>query len=172
MEEFTKILLKVGTVVIIAIPLLLAFHIGQQRGKRKAQEGLKPQIDTIYRTDTIRLSKPTFSTSRIISSIPVPVALPVTVREQRTDTVYVSLPREERVYQDSSYRAVISGYRPSLDTIDVYQRTVTVDRLQVVKARTHWGLGITAGYGAVINNQQIYTAPFIGIGVSYNIATW
>lgn len=37
------------------------------------------------------------------------------------------LPREAKVYQDSTYRAVVSGYRPSLDTISIYQRTVFVD---------------------------------------------
>ena len=168
MEEFKKILILAGIVSLLLGLSVLSYRIGLHRGNRMAQEGLKPQIDTIYRTDTLRLQKPVYLTSRIVDTVKVPVI----VREQHTDTVYVSLPREERVYQDSSYRAVISGYRPSLDTIDVYQRTVTVDRLQVVKARTHWGLGITAGYGAVINNQQIYTAPFIGIGVSYNIATW
>lgn len=42
-----------------------------------------------------------------------------------TTTQLVFLPREYLVYKDSSYRAVVSGVQPRLDSMEVYQKTIT-----------------------------------------------
>ena len=82
------------------------------------------------------------------------------------DTVYLPLPREVKEYQDSSYRAVVSGIRPSLDTIDVYQRTVTISKTEtVVLEPSPWSIGIQAGYGA----SKEGLTPYLGVGVQYRI---
>ena len=92
------------------------------------------------------------------------------------DSIPVYLPIETRIYEDSTYRAEVSGVFPSLDRIDVYQRTriITqqVEKQVAVPIRQRWGIGITAGYGAVLNNQSIRLAPYLGVGVSYNIISW
>ena len=74
------------------------------------------KTDTLVRVDTLHHPYPVPVEVRVVDSILVPVPVP-----GDTDTLYVPVPREQKVYQDpdSTYRAVVSGYLPSLDTIDV-----------------------------------------------------
>lgn len=47
------------------------------------------------------------------------------------DTLYISLPMEQRTYADSTYTAWISGYHPKLDSILIYPQTTTITILMV-----------------------------------------
>ena len=77
----------------------------------------------------------------------------------------------EKVYVDSTYRAVVSGpalsgYGPALDSISVFRKTVTVYQTKTVYSEpSRWGIGIQAGYGA----SKDGLTPYIGIGVQYNL---
>lgn len=80
----------------------------------------------------------------------------------RVDSVKVAIPITQNVYEDSTYRAYVSGYRPSLDSIFLYPRT------QVVTIREkprRWNIGVGAGYGLTPRGFQ----PFVGISVSYTL---
>ena len=83
------------------------------------------------------------------------------------DTLFINLPRTERIYASEDYRAVVSGYQPSLDTIDIFKKTeiVTITEKIVPKPK-HWGIGVQAGVGL---NTQFKPMPYVGIGISYNI---
>ena len=124
------------------------------------------RIDTILLRDTIIKEKP----------IAKRIYIRDTIRLQVTDTIFIDLPREVKVYEDSLYRAEVSGYMPSLDRIDIYTQTqvVTKDVTQVVKQKTRWGLGLSAGYGVTINttDQTFKPAPYIGVGIHYNLISW
>lgn len=78
--------------------------------------------------------------------------------------------REQAYYEDSLYRAWVSGYRPKLDSLQVFPRTVyrtvTNDIYHTVPSKKkRWGLGLQAGYG--------YPSGFyVGAGVSYNLFMW
>lgn len=135
---------------------------GYQRGKRDALAGLKPQRDTIILRDTITRVKPIF----------------VEINgEIRTDTLWLHdtlalpVPIEQKVYADSDYRAVVSGWHASLDTISVYPKTIVITEITPVEipaAPKRWGLGIAAGYGA----SKDGLSPYIGVGISYSILQW
>ena len=90
----------------------------------------------------------------------------------RIDTVkeLVFLPREYMVYKDSTYRAVVSGVQPRLDSIEIYRPTITntITKTVVQKKKTRWGLGLQAGYG--YNGKDF--KPYIGVGVQYNVIAW
>lgn len=91
-----------------------------------------------------------------------------------TDTIRIGdtvVYREQAYYEDSLYRAWVSGYRPRLDSIEIYPRTVThiitndIYHTIKVKDKRRWGLGLQAGYG--------YPGGFyVGAGVSYNLFQW
>lgn len=87
-----------------------------------------------------------------------------------TTTQLVYLPREYMVYKDSSYRAVVSGVNPRLDSIQVFQKTRTeyITKTIIKREPTRWGLGAHIGVGLVKDKVQ----PYIGIGVQYNLITW
>lgn len=114
------------------------------------------KIKTIVKTDTVLISAPIVAFFRITS-----------------DTIHVGdtvVMREQAVYEDSLYRAWISGYRPRLDSIEVYPKTVyhtvTNDIYHtIVPKRKRWGVGLQAGYG--------YPGGFyVGGGISYSLFQW
>ena len=83
------------------------------------------------------------------------------------DTVYVAVQRERVVYQDSLYRAVISGIHPSLDSISVYPQTTIITLTDKSKPK-HWHLGVSAGVG--FTGKGI--SPYLGAGITYSFKSW
>lgn len=122
---------------------------------------VKTVRDTIIIRDTITAYKPVPFNVYVVDTMWVPVTV------NRTDTVWAQLPRTAKVYQDSTYRAVVSGFRPSLDTISVYQRTriVTVtNNVRIPPPR--WSWGVQAGVGV---NAGGSVTPYLGIGIQYRL---
>lgn len=142
--------------------IFAAFAFGVKYGEKRAERNYKERVIVEYRRDTITRVKPVY-----IASTP----------EIRTDTLYlhdtiaVPVPIERRVYADSNYRAVVSGWHPSLDSISVYPETriITIERERVEKERSRWGLGIQAGAGLSANGSAV---PYVGVGVQYNLFSW
>ena len=149
---------------------VLSFGLGRYTAKPETILEERERIDTLIIRDTITHYMPQYIHRHTRDTIRVPI------RETIHDTVAVYLPRETRVYEDARYRAEVSGYEPSLDRIDIYTQTqvVTKDVTQVVKQKTRWGLGISAGYGVTINttDQTFRPAPYIGVGIHYNLISW
>lgn len=149
---------------------ILSFGLGRYTAKPETILEERERIDTLVIRDTITHYMPQYVHRHTRDTIRVPI------RETIHDTVAVYLPRETRVYEDARYRAEVSGYEPSLDRIDIYTKTevVTKDVTQVVKQKTRWGLGISAGYGVTINttDQTFRPAPYIGVGIHYNLISW
>lgn len=87
------------------------------------------------------------------------------------DTVYreVVVPIERKEYRTDDYFAVVEGFRPRLLEMEIYPQTkyITMTEVNTVKKNPKIGVGIQAGYG--YNGQRI--APYIGVGVQYNIFT-
>lgn len=85
----------------------------------------------------------------------------------RLDTAWVTLPRTQKRYQDSTYEAWVSGYDPKLDSIYVYRKTVRTIEKQAVTKKQPFSLGIIggAGYGLYSKKPDV----FIGIGGSIRI---
>lgn len=91
---------------------------------------------------------------------------------QTADTVAVTVPVTARTYSDSmTYRAVVSGFEPRLDTLVIYPSP----RVEVIaptavaeRTRRHWGIGLTAG--ATVTSRGI--APGLTVGVTYTFAAF
>ena len=150
----------------ILIALANAFLIGRRVGRNGQEETIITQVDTLVIRDTIRINEPVIVERRVVDTMTIEVPDFLVVH----DTAYVNLPREEVEYRDTSYRAIISGFLPRLEEIEIYRqdRVVTIETTRTIKERSHWGLGVQAGAG--ISTQGL--VPYVGIGVSYNILTW
>ena len=90
-----------------------------------------------------------------------------------TDTIHIGdtvVQREQAYYEDSLYRAWVSGYRPRLDSLQIFPRTVyqnvTNDIYHtVIPKKKRWGLGLQAGYS--------YPGGwYAGAGISWNLVMW
>ena len=148
----------------------MAFGLGRYTAEPVRLVEERVQRDTLVIRDTVTHYAPRYIERHTRDTITV------TLTEVRHDTVAVYLPRETKVYEDTRYRAEVSGYQPSLDRIDIFTQTqvLTTDVTQVVKRTTRWGLGISAGYGVAINvaDQAFRPAPYIGVGIQYNLVCW
>ena len=80
------------------------------------------------------------------------------VSEVVFDTVMVRLPIESKHYEGKDYEAWVSGYEPSLDSINVYNRTI-------LPKPKRWSIGLQGGVGMTPRGVQ----PYVGIGVAYKL---
>lgn len=129
----------------------------------RPHEPLPPGIDTVIVVDTLRERVPYPVYETVIQTVPelFPVYITLggdTVREP----VFVPVPITQKEYLTDDYHVWVSGYSPSLDSIDVFQKTIYIT--EKVKAR-RWGIGVTAGYG--IGRKGL--SPYVGIGGFYRI---
>ena len=164
-------------IITLVFAVLLLFNIVNAVGyfvneHRNAHPGeIKVKVDTLFVYDTIFVEKPVFKKVEIIDTLLLTV--PITDTLMLHDTVLVYLPIEQRQYGDPRYTAWVSGYRPQLDSIHIYQRTEYITKeIKMVTKPKRWGIGLQAGYGVSFGNKQIKATPYIGIGISYNILTW
>ena len=121
--------------------------IGRERGYAEGFEAgyLAPHpSDTLVVTDTLLVERPVQVVSEKIRTEFVAVHDTLRVR----DTLYMAVPIEAKVYADSTYRAQVSGWRPSLDWIEVYARTQTITQY-IDHPAPRWSFGVTAGPGVV-----------------------
>lgn len=86
------------------------------------------------------------------------------------DSIMVEIPITQTVYGDSTYRAYVSGYRASLDSLIFYpqREIVTINNTYPKSKQKRWGIGIQVGYG-ISTNGTPQLSPYIGVGISYNI---
>lgn len=90
-----------------------------------------PEITTEIKWDTLIVEKPIPYKVEKVRTEYVYVPAPAdTVVVERVDSVLIAVDIERRVYQDSLYRAVVSGavvgdIHPTLDHIDIYSRSET-----------------------------------------------
>lgn len=159
-----KLIFAVVSSLAVVLLLVATFLIGYKAGKGEelGQEVIvKTEIET--RIDTVKIEKPVFIDRYIRDSIKMVIKDTIRVH----DTTYMYLPREYKVYKDSSFRAVVSGYEPSLDSIQVYSptRIVTIETMRPSKSGRRWGIGIHAGFGAT----RYGLSPTIGAGISYTL---
>lgn len=126
-EIMGKIVKFIIEVAIIAVVGLLWHHIGYKKGYNKAVESIEPQIDTIYHFDTIRVSTPKYEAHWF--GQPMLLFLTDSILTVQHDSTFVALPKEYKEFsKDSVYKAIVSGYEPNLDYIEVYQKTNIVNR--------------------------------------------
>lgn len=94
-----------------------------------------------------------------------------TIITERQDSipVVVNVPIIQKKYSnDSTYTAWVSGYRPSLDSISIYRKTVYIDR--TIQDRRRFGVGPVIFGGYDIQNRKFGWG--IGIGITYHIWEW
>lgn len=148
----TKTATFILRVVILATLLVVAFY----HGRRTAPPAIVERCDTLCYFDTIKKLTPVYITKRVRDTILVPVpADTVTLH----DSIFFALPREERVYADSSYYAVVSGFRPSLDTLIIHQPAMIITRTEAAEP-SRLSLGLTIGPSVIVAGDSRILAGF------------
>jgi len=148
--------------------LLIGLVIGFVFGMLAAE---KPETaSTVTVTDTIPYYKPVAKDSFVVryETVKLP-AVRDTVRDSLIykdtlvhDSVNVILPITQKKYEDSTYTAYVSGFRPNLDSINIYRKTI----YNTIKEKpSRWGIGIAGGCGYGIKGFT----PFVGVSIYYRL---
>lgn len=154
--------------------------------RRRAESAVHPvRRDTLILRDTLRVSRPVPVREEVVRYVTVTLpsaparpnssslanigkdSIAAPTADHFPDTAQtVVLPITQQVYRDTTYTAWVSGYRPQLDSIEVYPRTLIVRQTAPSAARPRrWSFGIQAGYGYTPKGMQ----PYIGIGININL---
>ena len=158
----------------------------------------KMVADTVVVRDTVRSTMPTEKDSKVVGTVALPL-VPSTLREGRNyakltddggktgttettatggeevgkigsnDTVWATVPRTQKRYEDSTYTAWVSGYEPRLDSIEVYRRTVTIEKREEGRGRNkRLSIGLTGGFGYGVFTRK----PDLWLGVGCTVRLW
>lgn len=141
----------------------------------------KPKVDTqiITQTDTI------YTTETIYVKVKEPVEIiryrdrvfrdTVTIK----DTVQViDIPMERVTYEDSLYKAILSGYKPRLESMEIYtpHTIIETNTEQIItKYRNDYSrhaIGLNIGVSATMDNNKIKLYPAISVGYNLNLIRW
>lgn len=165
--------MKPGWILLLVAALVAAVSILSWRlGYRSAvAESIEtPKADTLIVRDTVTVEYPVPILTTITDTLLVAYPDIVIIH----DTTFVQLPKERKEYSGKDYRAVVSGYQPSLDLIQVFPETKVVTRTISVpsRKRSHLALSLQAGYGITIQDNRITPLPYIGAGLSYSLVEW
>ena len=156
--------------VVIAVIALALISVAFLLGRRS----VKPEIVEIHRTDTMWM-RDTVRETVLVPKICYLTRVDTVLLLVPGDTVKVPVlvPISRNVYEGEDYRAVVSGFRASLDTLDIFRKTQTVtntvvQRVEVPGKPKRWGIGVSAGYALTPQGMK----PYIGAGVQYNFLSW
>ena len=156
----------INALLILACVFLFGFLIGQKHPQKSPVEPIKTKVDTLVIRDTMMCYKPIYVDRVKLDSVLVPVVDSVKIH----DTTFVYLEREKVTWRDSLCEVYASGIMTSVDSVRHFQeyKYITIEKQVPVKIKTHWGLGVNAGYGV---GKGGFT-PYIGVGISYNLLSW
>ena len=124
------------------------------------------EIQNIEKVDTTYIYYPIEIERRIVKKDTIKIAVIDTLVVR--DTLY--LPREQKVYTDSSYRAVVSGVSPRLDSIFVYPKTIYETRFATQNEWRRITFGLQVGVGGVIplfSSSDPSLGAYIGVGIGF-----
>lgn len=151
--------------VLFAIVALTGIRYGRKTAKKPVELIVVWDTTEVVTHDTIVRYRPIYRYSETVRHD----TIRFTTIEH--DTVTVDVPIERRVYEeDSLYRAVVTGFRPSLESLTIWPKTttITITKTVPVPDRRKWGIGLQAGYGAGKNGLT----PYVGVGVGYDLLSW
>ena len=163
--------------LVVAVALVAAFLAGGVVGRlwRRPSDARPDEVSVRSETFTDTLSAvapvPTISEPRPSVSARLPVAPPSSAVLSdgsdssdlcATDSAEVEIPITRNVYADSLYRAVVSGYMASLDTLEIYSRREVVT---VSRPPKRWHIGVSAGFGMTPRGFQ----PVVAVTLTYSL---
>lgn len=139
-------------IVILAVCLVLSLT----HKKEVILENRTTDTITIVRTDTIRERIPNFISEKVLDTIFI----------EKVPENGLKLPITQRYYSTDLYQAWVSGYKPSLDSINVFNKVVertvnhTIDRVVYPKS-IDWYLNV----GSMFIDKK--AAPYVGLNVKF-----
>lgn len=174
MKESSRIL---TTLLLLIIFAGLGFLFGRRTARVGPESTIIETADTSSTVEAFDVQEPKLKDSTVIHH--VWVKLPIAAASQDSvpasqisypDSAQVEIPIERKIYQeDSVYRAVVSGYKVSLDSLVIFNTTTTVTVTQTISPKpAKWSLGITAGPSVLATPKgEVHAGLGVSAGLTY-----
>ena len=181
MKESSRIL---TTLLLLIIFAGLGFLFGRRTARVGPESTIIETADTSSTVEAFDVQKPKLKDSAVIHHVwvklpivpdqadsvpPSPDSVPAS-QISYPDSAQVEIPIERKIYQeDSVYRAVVSGYKVSLDSLLIFNTTTTVTVTQTILPKpAKWSFGITAGPSALVTpSGRVYGGLGATLGLTY-----
>lgn len=152
------------------IGLFLCLWLGYFVGKRYNNPTQETTTKTIVRTDTIikrdtlykEIIKPTYITEEVIRRDTIKADTTIEIKQRE----YLTIINNDSITGD--IRAVVSGYEPSLDTLQysfsIPERTITIykESIKVKKQHFNFSVGVGLGYGVIHKKADVFVGGMVG----------
>ena len=173
MNNFLKYTGLIAVGIVVGMGILLMFNFkkcGLLNGQKTVTH---TDTTTVIRYDTVRVYVPQPSSSSLIGDfvipqVPILLAHNDTIREPYYVGADLIIPREQKYYSTSQYKAWISGYKPVLDSLSINYttKTTTIENTVEKVARNE----------LYVNGEIGYVFPFpaitVGMNAGYNRDAW
>lgn len=154
---------KVISILILALLALGCYLIGYFRAREHFRDVTKMVTDTLIVRDTHVIEKPALVEQTRKETLLVQVHDTVRIK----DTLYIPLPKETKTYKGEEYYAEVSGYKPSLDRIEVYPKTTTISKTEtIIQKPSPWRVSLDIGLD-YSRMEAKYISPNIGAEIGY-----
>lgn len=154
--------------LITAIILGLVVKIHSQAKIIEAYKNAPADTMTVIRHDTIKVDNPVPVYKYVKEKEYVTITDSLLVHD--TITHLIELPREYLVYKDTTYRAVVSGVQPRLDSIEIYRPTITNTVTKYVEVKKHPKFSISVGPGVSWDGKKV--KPSLQATAGFVIKSW
>lgn len=152
--------------VLLCISVVLNIVLYMEHGNIKSENICDTTKVTIV--DSVKKSYPvpvdSFVVRYITKSLPI-ARDSATTKHLVSDGVKIQIPISQKVYEDTLYKAYVSGYEPRLDSITIKQRTTYITHT-IRDKESRFRIGLQAGYGLTPKGMM----PYFGVGLSYRLA--
>lgn len=159
MKKYINLAIFIAFAILIVWVGMLRYQVHKLRN-----QPIQTDTTTIIEYDTLKVPFPV----PVVVEVDKPFIVPVQELVFIAGGDSIVIPKEVKTYKDSTYKAIVSGFRPSLDYIEVYQKTINNTVTKTISP-SRWGVGLSVGYGFHLNAGKVSPAPFVGVGVYYNL---
>ena len=169
MDKFIKTLF----IVLFAL-LFISFGFNVYYVVKDKDVEIKEKITTVTKIDTIMDTVLVVKKENLVKVIRDTLVNVEFIRDTvDTAKVVADIPIVQKEYSDdSTYTAWVSGYRPSLDSINIYRKNISTNKETVIKKKDihRFGIGPVVYGGYNFGTKKLDYG--VGIGVSYHILEW
>lgn len=150
--------------VLLCISVVLNIVLYMEHGNIKSENICDTTKVTIV--DSVKKSFPVPVDSFVVRYITrlLPITSDSATKQLEGDSAKIQIPISQKVYEDTLYKAYVSGYEPNLDSITIKQRTTYITHT-IRDKESRFRIGLQAGYGLTPKGMQ----PYVGVGLSYRL---
>ena len=172
MSKETEDLLRIFALIAVFV-CIIGVALSRIRHLEKELETYKnapADTVTVVKHDTIKIDSPVPVYKYVKEKEYIAIHDTTLLTETDTFVKVIELPREYLVYKDSTYRAVVSGVQPRLDSIEVYRQNSTYYITKYVERKKRPVFSISVGPGVSYDGKKV--KPAIQATAGFVIKSW